>query len=80
MDPVMVTAGWGVTAAAFRLGYFWLSARSHARRIESQIHHAESDHATLMKAINLLPPGSEITEVLPDGRQVTIKLPASKAA
>ncbi|MFF7535354.1 hypothetical protein ACFZB2_40860 [Streptomyces bobili] len=80
MDPVMVTAGWGVAAAAFRLGYFWLSARSHARRIEAQIHRAESDHATLMKTLNLLPPGSEITEVLPDGRQVTIKLPASKAA
>lgn len=80
MDPVMVTAGWGVAAAAFRLGYFWLSTRSRTRRIGSGICPTESDHATLMKTINLLPPGSEITEVLPDGWQITIKLPTSKAA
>ncbi|GDY69077.1 hypothetical protein AQJ43_35715 [Streptomyces avermitilis] len=80
MDPVTFTAGCGVATSAVRLGYVWLSAWSHRRRVELEIHRAELERATLMETISSLPPGSEVTEVLRDGRRVTIKLPPSKAA
>ncbi|MBY8840425.1 hypothetical protein [Streptomyces sp. SP2-10] len=80
MDPVTVTAGCGVAASAFRFGYVWLTARSHRRRIEMEIRRAEAQSALLMTTVGSLPPGSEITEVLPDGRRVTIKLPPGEAA
>ncbi|MFH8799918.1 hypothetical protein ACH4F6_10040 [Streptomyces sp. NPDC017936] len=80
MDPVTITAGIGAAASALRLGHAWLSARTHRRRIELETRREQEQRATLRETISSLPPGSEITELLPDGRRLIIKLPPDEAA
>ena len=80
MEPVTITAGFAAAAGALRLGYTWMSARSYWRRVEREIRRAEQQRETLIDTIGHLPPGSEITEILPDGRRMTIKLPRGEAA
>ncbi|PKV82728.1 hypothetical protein [Streptomyces sp. TLI_146] len=79
MDPVTVTAGVGAVASVSRVGYVWLSARMHRRRVELEVRREQEQYAALIATIGLLPPGSEITEQHPDGRCVTVKLPLSEA-
>ncbi|MDH6590077.1 multisubunit Na+/H+ antiporter MnhE subunit [Streptomyces sp. SAI-133] len=80
MDPATVTAGLGAAAAVSRLAYIWLSAHLHRRRVQEGLRRDRERQATLLTTISELPPGTEITEVLPDGRRITVKLPRGKAA
>jgi hypothetical protein len=80
MDPATVTAGLGAAASVSRLAYIWLSAHLHRRRVEEGLRRDREQQAALLATISELPPGSEITEVLPDGRRITVKLPRGKAA
>ncbi|MDG5807868.1 hypothetical protein P9869_35530 [Streptomyces ossamyceticus] len=80
MEPVTITAGLAVAGGLVRLGYTWMSARAHRRRVEMELRQAEQQRVTLIDTIDCLPAGSEITETLPDGRRITIKLPRNEAA
>lgn len=80
MDPMTLTVGFSAVASVSRLGYVWLSARLHRRRVKLEIRIERERRAALMVTISALPPGSQITETTPDGRRVTIKLPPIEAA
>ncbi|WP_086796896.1 hypothetical protein [Streptomyces caniscabiei] len=80
MEPVTITAGSAVAVELLRLGYTWMRARTYRRRTEMEIARAEQHRESLIDTIGRLPAGSEITETLPDGRRITIKLPDDEAA
>ncbi|MFD5483032.1 hypothetical protein [Streptomyces hawaiiensis] len=80
MDSVTLTAGFGTAASVSQLAYGWLSGLLHAYRIKLEIRRERERCTALMATIMALPPGSEITELTPDGRRLTIKLPPSEAA
>ncbi|MFJ8470174.1 hypothetical protein [Streptomyces swartbergensis] len=79
MDPVLITAFLGVAASAARLGYDWLTARSHRRRVQSEVRSKQERLTALVTTIKALPPGSKIIELFPDGRRITIKLPPKRS-
>ncbi|MEU4038674.1 hypothetical protein [Streptomyces collinus] len=74
MDPVTVTTGCGVAVPLLRLGYLWLSARSFRRRVELEERRTQDQHQRLMDVVSCLPPGSEVTQHLPNGERLTIKV------